>query len=96
MRLIDNGDSLTLWLSANDTANWAAGYGPSDGRWPCSELEGRRFRASYDTNGLYDIAVNGYECKAGAHEVNAIVCDHLKDKLPEDHPCYFVVVGQFV
>ena len=28
-------------------------------------------------------------------EFNAVIADSLRGKLPEDHPCYFVVVGQF-
>lgn len=35
----------------------------------------------------------GADCDA--NELNAIVADHLRDKLPKDHPLHFIVVGQF-
>jgi hypothetical protein len=28
-------------------------------------------------------------------EFNAITSDFLKQKLPQNHPCYFITVGQF-
>lgn len=96
MRLRDNGDSITVYISRKETGDWADGwYG--NGSWPCSWLEGKRVAATYDTNGLLDLTVAGKEAPEDlpADELNACVAYFAKQKLPEDHPCYFVVVGQF-
>jgi hypothetical protein len=85
---------VKLWLSARDTYLWAHKPGAA---WSYSFLEGKSVFAEFDRHGLVDIIVNGgrgdQECPSD--EFNAIAYDHLKDKLAEDHPAYFVVVGQF-
>ena len=93
MRIKDNGDSFTLWASARDTYDWAHKPGAA---WPCSTLSGHRFVASFDTDGLYDLNVQGRGDWAG-DEFSACVSDLVEEsgKIPEDHPCYFVAVGQF-
>lgn len=97
MRLQDNGTSIAVWISANDTREWA--NRPSD-MWPCSTLAGKRLFAAFDSNGLYDVRVDGdwddYPDEVDGHEFNAIVCDMLRDRLSPEHPCYYVCVGQFV
>jgi len=93
MRLKDNGDSLTLWISADETYWWARRPGNA---WPCSELSGKRLCASYDRNGLCDLTVNGRDGFDGdVHELNTIVADHLAERIGEDHALWFVTVGQF-
>jgi len=93
MKWTDGGSAITVWLSATDTSEWARD-------WPCSELAGRRIRADFDTSGLLDFTIDGLH-RTGARmwtpvdEFNAVIADSLRGKLPEDHPCYFVVVGQF-
>ena len=97
MRLKDNGDAITVYISRTETGNWADGwYG--NGRWPGSHLGGKRIAATYDTNGLVDLTVGGRAAPRalGADELNACVAYFAKQKLPEDHPCYFVAVGQFL
>lgn len=95
MKFEDSGTGVTVWLSATDTYEWAHGRC----RWPCSELAGRRLRADFDSNGLLDYTIDGRppgdRLYIPADEFSAVIADHLKGKLPEDHPCYFVVVGQF-
>jgi hypothetical protein len=64
-----------LWLSENDTYNWAHRDGAS---WPCSTLSGKRLFAEFDNHGnLVDMAINGgrgdQECDG--HEFNAITND---------------------
>ncbi len=87
-------NAVKLWLSASDTYDWA---NRADASWPCSTLEDKRLFVEYDTNGLCDIAIDGKsDGDCDAHELNAMVADHLAGKLPKEHPCYFVVVGQFV
>ena len=90
MRLQDNGDSFTVWISAAETDRWAR-------RWPCSTLSDRRICASFDTNGLYDLAIDGQAARddIDGHELSVVLADHLADRLEPEHPCYFVAVGQF-
>ena len=93
MRLKDNGDSLTIWLSARDTYEWAHRPGAA---WPCSTLADKRVCASFDAHGLVESTVNGrWDNECDGHEFNAVIADHAKTRLPKDHPCYFVVVEQF-
>jgi hypothetical protein len=76
--IFDSG--VILWLSANDTYCWAR-------CWPCSELSGKRLFVEYDRGGLVDLAINGRFGDCPAHELTAIVSDHLRGKLPVGHPC---------
>ena len=93
MRVKDYGDSVLIWLSANDTYEWAHKSGAA---WPCSQLSGKRMFAAFDTNGLYELTVNGkWPHDIQSDELNAITSDYLSDKLPSDHPVHFVTVGQF-
>lgn len=96
MRLKDNGDSITLWASKWDTEEWATKPGAA---WPCSTLRGRRFVASFDSNGLYDLTVNGRMPSESddidGNELSAICADFIDERIPQDHPVWFVTVGQF-
>ena len=96
MQVSISSDQVTLWASANDTYEWAQ---QPFKRWPCSALSGHRFVATFDRNGLCDLTIDGRQ--NGGHEVmadelNAICVDLLRGKLPEDHPAWFVTVGQFL
>jgi hypothetical protein len=84
MRLQMTDSGVRLWLSANDTYNWATR--PRDS-WPCSELSGNRLFVEYDRGGLVDLAINGRLSDCPAHELAAIVSDHMRGKLPVGHPC---------
>jgi hypothetical protein len=89
MKTIVNKDSVMVWLSERDTYSWAR-------RWPCSQLSDKRVRAVFDTNGLIELAINGHtNVDVDHNEFNAITSDFLRQKLPKDHACYFVCVGQF-
>lgn len=100
MRVNIQPTSVKLWLTADETETWANSPGES---WPCSALEGKSLFAEFDENGLVDFAVDSpelhiqeaQEIYIESSEVNAITSDFLQDKLPRDHPCYFVAVGQF-
>jgi len=96
MRVKDNRNAVILWASERDTYAWAHKSGAA---WPCSTLSGRRFVACFDTNGLYDLTIDGkypdeHEDTDG-HELSAICADLLAERIGEDHPVYFVAVGQF-
>ena len=92
MRLKDHGNGFTIWISADDTYEWAHRTGAA---WPGSELAGHRLRVDYDTNGIWQLTVDGYPKNIDATELNAIVSDFAAEQLPEDHPCWMVAVGQF-
>lgn len=77
-QVFDHG--VKLWLSSDDTYRWAR-------CWPCSELAGKRLFVEYDQGGLIDLAIDGQLGDCPAHELNAIVSDHLWGKLPTGHPC---------
>ena len=92
MRVLVCENSVKLWLSAWNTRVWADRPGAS---WPCSQLRGKRLFAEFDQNGLVDIAINGRNVDCDASEFNACTSDHLATRLPQDHPAWFVAVGQF-
>lgn len=92
MRIIIGQTSVKLWLSARETYNWATRAGAS---WPCSQLSDKRLFAEFDSNGLLDFAVNGRMADVDGNELTAICADHLKAKLPLEHPARFVAVDQF-
>lgn len=91
MRLKDHGTGFTLWISAPETRNWAR-------NWPCSTLVGRRIRVDFDRTGMVDLRVNGRypSGSVDAWELSAIVADYSARRLSEDHPAYYVAVGQFL
>jgi hypothetical protein len=86
--------TVVVSLSANDTREWAR---RPDAMWPCSFLSGRRMTAEFEAGGLVGLRVDGgrgdQDCPSD--ELNAIASDFLRENLPPDHPCWFVVVGQF-
>lgn len=96
MRLKDGGTAFTVWASVRDTESWATRPGAA---WPCSTLRGRRFCATFDRSGLVELTVDGRHASddVDGHEFNACVADLVAESLriPEDHPCWFVAVGQF-
>lgn len=92
MRLKIFETGFNLWLSARDTYDWATRPNCS---WPCSQLEDKRVFVQFDRNGLCDFTVDGKSADCDGNELSAIVADHVRAKLPESHPCYFVAVGQF-
>jgi hypothetical protein len=85
---------IKIWLSANDTYEWANRPGES---WPCSSISGNRLFAEFDKNGLLDLQVNGGypEDILPSDEFNAITSDFIKTRIDQNHPLYFITVGQF-
>ena len=76
MRIEKSEQGTQLWLSANDTYNWAHKSGAS---WPCSVLSGHRLRAQFDKdNDLIDVTIDGGSKDCPADEFNAITSDFLK------------------
>jgi hypothetical protein len=52
MRTMIFPGGVKLWLSTNDTYNWAH-------NWPGSQLRGKSLFAEFDRGGLVDVAING-------------------------------------
>ena len=75
MRIVKLNQITTLWLSANDTYDWAHRPGNS---WPCSVLSGHRLRAEFDEEqNLMDLTIDGRSKDCSADEFNAIVSDFM-------------------
>ena len=91
MRTLIRPDSVSVWLSSRDTFAWAMRPGH---RWPCSQLRDRRLFATFDRDGLVDMSVDGGdgEQDIDGNEFGACVSDHLRTKLPSDHPLRTVVI----
>lgn len=73
MRKQCNGSYVVVWLSANDTYEWARS-------WPCSTLSGKRLRVELDavTGDIVDIAVNGQApSDIDSHELDAMLDDMI-------------------
>jgi len=77
----DESGATRLWLSADDTYEWARD-------WPCSSLRGRRVFAAFAANGdLIDLAVNGRSDEnIDGHEFNACASDFLRARFGHEHP----------
>ena len=96
MKVIITRDNVTLDVDGNDTRMWA--MRPNNG-WPCSTLSGKGFTAEFDSNGLYDFDLKESDKNVDeidSHELSAICCDLLKNRLPPSHRAYPVAVGQFL
>ena len=76
-----------LWVSANETYDWAQKTGRSGASWPCSELSSKRLFVEFDSRGLVDLAINGRVRDCPNDELTALVTDHIQKHLPADHPC---------
>jgi len=90
MRIKRTGKNVKLWLSANDTYNWAHKAGVC---WPCSFLAGKRLFAEFEDGDLIYYAVNGRIARdMQADEFNAITSDYItstaiKDKVEQKTKC---------
>ena len=84
MRIKSQPDNkgYTIWLSARDTYDWAHKVGAA---WPCSTLADNRIVACVDSNGLYDLTVNGKSpndhTDIDGSELDACIGDHLPKHL---------------
>ena len=79
MRIHRYETTIRIWLSANDTYNWAHRPGAN---WPCSQLSGHRVFAEYEYGDLVDISIDGISIdvkskNVDANELNACIGDHM-------------------
>jgi hypothetical protein len=56
MKVDTSGDTVKLWLSEEDTYQWANRPGAA---WPCSFLSGKTLFAEFFQGDLVDVAVDG-------------------------------------
>ena len=80
MKVQRTGNTTKLWLSGNDTYEWAYG-----GTWPCAFLSGKRLFVEFAANGdLIDLNIDsGYgDQDCPADELNMIVTDFLGSAHP--------------
>ena len=78
MRIERHDKTVKLWLSANDTYNWAY---RADASWPCSYLSGKRLWAEFNSGDLVDYEVNGeYDDNVPGDEFTAITDDAIRRK----------------
>ncbi len=79
MKIEKQDNTIKLWLSAQDTYQWANKPG---GKWPCSFIAGKRLFAEFNADGdLVDYAVNGKtsaDINLTGDEFNAITSDFIK------------------
>ena len=76
MRIKKSDQSTQLWLSANDTYNWAHKSGAI---WPGSVLSGHRLYAEFDKTGdLIDYTIDGKTEYCPQGEFGAITSDYLE------------------
>ena len=93
MRIRIDKNSFVLWLSANDTYNWAHKPGAT---WPCSTINGRRVALFVDMTGLVEFTVNGRNgIDIDGGELSAMMADFVRDVLSQDHPAYAIAVDRF-
>ena len=100
MKVVVTKDHVTIHVSKNDTRMWAM---RPNNAWPLSTLSGRGFTAEFDSNGLCDFDfqeslefAHKEADDVDSHELSAICCDLLKNRLPDSHPAYPVAIGQFL
>ncbi len=72
MRLKGKKSDCVIWLSANDTYEWAHRIGES---WPCSTLSGKRLCATIQNDDLVDLTINGKYGDCDGNELDAILAD---------------------
>ena len=95
MKVVITKDHVTLRVSEHDTRIWVM----QPPVWPCSTLLGKGFTAAFDSNGLLDFDLQGSNKESDdidGHELSAMCCDLLKNRLPVSHPAYDITVGQFL
>ena len=74
-----------LWISANETYEWAHRAGAS---WPCSTLSNRRLFVEFDARGnLVDLTIDGRnDVDCDANELSALTSDFLRARFGDQHP----------
>ena len=83
MRIKTFKNGYVLWLSKNDTYDWAHKPNAS---WPCSTVSNKYLMINVDSNGLCDLTVNGnskHLDSIDANELQAIVSDYTLNTYAE-------------
>jgi len=87
-------DHVAITATGPELHDWAHRPGTW---WPCSTLARlEQIRVEFDENGLLDLTTSPHDEDIPSDEFNAWSSDVLKlAGLSEQHPVYFVSVGQF-
>ncbi len=92
MRTIIGRAGFTLWLSDKETWDWST---KSNAFWLKSTVAGRRLAVHFGRGGLISYSVDGRDdVEVPQKELDAIVADHMRDQLPDDHPAYAAALGR--
>ena len=93
MKLKNYGDTITVWITTQETTSWVKQQGI---HVTPSTLKGKAIRADFGTDGLVDLAINGQSPLDGYDfsEFNMMIADLLADELTERHSCYKAVTGK--
>lgn len=85
MRAMHGDWGTKLWVSANETYEWAHRPGAA---WPCSTLSNRRLFVEFDAQGnLVDLAINGRsDADCDGNELSALTSDFLRERFGVEHP----------
>ena len=77
MKIEKQGDTAKLWLTAEDTYQWARKPGAA---WPCSYLSGKTLFAEFYKGDVMDCTIDGEYGYVGmpADEFYAITSDFIK------------------
>ena len=93
MQTIISRANFTLWLSDKETWSWST---RSKTFWLKSRIAGKRFSAHFARNGLVSYSVDGRDdVDVPRQELRSIVADHMRNRLPVDHPARSAAVGEF-
>ena len=99
-RVIVTDDAASIEADNSELVRWTRRPGAV---WPCSDLARYDYiRVVFDRHGLVELQVQGRKDGRYADtdditsaELNAWSSDLLGDVIPEDHPLWFITVGQF-
>jgi len=87
MRVTKCENGYCMWVSANDTYNWAHKVRAN---WPCSQLSGHKFFVAVDANGLYDFILDGRMVILAIDNTELMACVeyYLPTELKKYWPCW--------
>ncbi len=93
MQTLIGRKGITLWLSDKETWDWST---RSNTSWLKSRIAGKRLSAHYGRSGIVEYSINGrIDVDVPRQELRSIIADHMRDRVPIDHPARSAAVGEF-
>lgn len=93
MKTVKHGSITKLWLSANDTYNWAHRH---NAKWSCSTLANKRVYAEFDDGDLVKICINGKtDSDCDVFEFNAMIADLTEIQLDKQFGAWYNIDSGF-